>query len=63
MSLGGPRESKDLDCVVNCDKEWLVQRLSRVAGFRSMNNIRTDLAQFIFGEANLLVESFPSRES
>jgi len=59
--LGGPRQSKDVDCVVDCNKEWLVQRLSEMEGFRSMGNSRPDLAQFIFGESNVLIEFFPSR--
>ena len=58
--LGGPRESKDIDCVVNCDKEWLVRQLSRIEGFQSMGNTRPDLAQFIFGNSNVLLELFPS---
>lgn len=58
--LGGPRESKDIDCVVNCSKDWLVQKLSKVDGFRSSGNVRPDFASFLYGEHNILLEFFPS---
>ncbi|KAI6850013.1 hypothetical protein KC343_g2432 [Hortaea werneckii] len=61
--LGGPRESKDIDCTVNCTKDWLVEKLSQVEGFRSMGNTRPDLAQFIYGDSGVLIECFPSTAS
>lgn len=59
-AIGGPRESKDIDCAVGCSKEWLVSALSKVKGFKSMGNSRPDLAQFLYGDGNVLVEFFPS---
>jgi hypothetical protein len=61
--LGGPRESKDIDCVVNCEKEWLVEKLSQIRGFRSMGNTRADLASFLYGDENILIEFFPGKFS
>ena len=57
--LGGPRESKDIDCVVNCDKNWLVQQLSQVQNFRSMGNVREDVAIYV-AQHDVTVELFPS---
>ncbi|KAH9828467.1 hypothetical protein Tdes44962_MAKER02385 [Teratosphaeria destructans] len=59
-TLGGPRESKDIDCVVGCTKEWLVSMLSQVKDFHFMGNLRPDLAQFIYGDRNILIELFPT---
>ncbi|KAG8631689.1 hypothetical protein KVT40_000829 [Elsinoe batatas] len=60
--LGGPRASKDIDCVVNCNKEWLVERLSAVEDFSSMGNARPDLAVFMY-KREVLVELFPASMS
>ncbi len=59
-TLGGRRESKDIDCAVNCAKDWLVRELSKKEGFNFMGNVRPNLAQFIFGKHNVLLEFFPS---
>lgn len=59
-ALGGPRESKDIDCLVHCSKDWLVTNLHRKADFRSMANKRSDIATFLWGPRNILVECFPS---
>ncbi|KAF1818434.1 uncharacterized protein K489DRAFT_413725 [Dissoconium aciculare CBS 342.82] len=58
--LGGPRESKNIDCVVNCSKEWLVNNLGKIDGFRSTGNSRPDLASFLYGENHVLLECFPT---
>ncbi|KXS93549.1 hypothetical protein AC578_4972 [Pseudocercospora eumusae] len=58
--LGGPRESKDIDCAIGCTKEWLVENLGRVPGFRSTGNARADLASFLYGNDNILIEFFPT---
>ena len=58
--LGGPRESKDIDCLVHCRKDWLVTKLSQKADFKSMGNKRPDIATFLWGPCNILVECFPS---
>lgn len=60
-TLGGPRESKDIDCAVNCTKEWLVSNLSENDGFKSMGNKRQDIVTFLWGDRNVLVEFFPSK--
>jgi hypothetical protein len=58
--LGGPRASKDIDCAVNCQKEWLVRNLSAVEGFKFTGNARPDLVVFLYGDKNILIELFPS---
>ena len=60
-ALGGPRGSKDIDCVVHCSKEWLVERLKSVPSFQTMGNTRPDLAKFLFGKSHVLIEFFPSK--
>lgn len=60
-ALGGPRESKDIDCVVSCEKQWLVERLKSRSEFRYMANSRKDLAAFLYGDRGVLVEFFPSK--
>lgn len=60
---GGPRESKDIDCVVNCQKEWLVTFLSSKKDFLYTNNTRPDYAAFFWGNDKpgngVLIEFFP----
>lgn len=58
--LGGPRASKDIDCAVDCNKEWLVEKLSTIDGFTFTGNVRADLAVFLWGDKSILIELFPS---
>lgn len=60
-AMGGPRESKDIDCAVNCEKEWLVEQLQSRSDFKYMGNSRKDLAAFLYGTRGVLVEFFPSK--
>lgn len=59
-TLGGPRESKDIDCAVHCTKEWLVEKSKKIEGFKSMDNQRQDIVTFLWGDRNVLLEFFPS---
>jgi hypothetical protein len=59
-TLGGPRESKDIDCAVHCTKEWLVENLRNTEGFKPMDNQRADIVTFLWGDRNVLLEFFPS---
>jgi hypothetical protein len=59
-TLGGLRESKDIDYTVHCTKEWLVENLKKIKGFKSMDNQRQDIITFLWGDRNVLLEFFPS---
>ncbi|GAB7336731.1 hypothetical protein MBLNU13_g10831t2 [Cladosporium sp. NU13] len=59
-TLGGPRESKDIDCAVHCTKEWLVEKLRKIEGFKPMDNQRPDIVTFLWGDRNVLLEFFPT---
>ncbi|KAK6435230.1 hypothetical protein LTR95_008582 [Oleoguttula sp. CCFEE 5521] len=59
-TLGGPRESKDIDCAVHCSKNWLSSELSQRSNFRFLANKRQDIVTFLWGDRGVLVEFFPT---
>ncbi|KAK4987614.1 hypothetical protein LTR66_007550 [Elasticomyces elasticus] len=63
-ALGGPRISKDVDCLVNATKEQIVRELNGKCGFTWTGNTRKDYVAFLWSvkgtEAPVLVECFPT---
>ena len=64
-ALGGPRGSKDVDCLAGASKERLVQILDKHDGFAFSGNNRPDYIMFFWKPAansreSILVELFPA---
>ena len=60
-AMGAPRdECRGIDCVVDCDKEWLVSHLRGYSQFRYMANAGTDKARFLYGPEDLMLVFFLS---
>ena len=65
--LGGPRESKDVDCIAALSKEQVVSILSRQPQFRLIPQTRTDYVAFFWNDDtksvsdHVLVEVFTEK--
>lgn len=49
-SLGGPRESKDVDCLVSASKDQILRLLGSVQGFQFIPQSRQDYAAFFWSD-------------
>ncbi len=49
-SLGGPRESKDVDCVASASKQQIVALLDGKYGFKYIDQTRTDYVAFSWSD-------------
>ena len=49
-SLGGPRESKDVDCLASASKQQIVALLDGKNGFKYINQARTDYVAFFWSD-------------
>ena len=49
-SLGGPRESKDIDCLASASKEQIIALLDGNDGFKYIDQTRTDYVAFLWSE-------------
>lgn len=63
-TLGGVRESKDIDCIANVTKEQAIYLLDKKRGFRVIAQTRQDYVAFFWSVAgdernSVLVENFP----
>ncbi|KAI9676671.1 MAG: hypothetical protein M1829_002989 [Trizodia sp. TS-e1964] len=63
-ALGGPRVSKDLDCIASLGKEDAIRILDQSFGFRYVDQSREDYVAFLWSdlpgnENPVLVEIFP----
>ena len=45
-TLGGPRESKDVDCLASANKEQIITLLDGKEGFKYINQARVDYVAF-----------------
>ena len=62
-TLGGPRESKDVDCLASASKEQIIALLDGKSGFKYINQTRPDYVAFFWSEKKndpkaVLVEVF-----
>jgi hypothetical protein len=62
--VGGPRESKDVDCLAASSKQQLLLLLDGKHGFAAINQSRDDYVAFVWSDRpdrgnNVLVEIFP----
>lgn len=48
--LGGPRESKDIDCLASTSKQALIQLLEGKSGFQYVPQSRTDYVAFLWSD-------------
>ena len=49
-SLGGPRESKDIDCLASASKEQIIALLNGKHGFKYIDQARADYVAFLWSE-------------
>ena len=47
---GGPRESKDVDCLASASKDQIIALLDGKHGFKYIDQTRTDYAAFLWSE-------------
>ncbi|KAF2858508.1 hypothetical protein K470DRAFT_221066 [Piedraia hortae CBS 480.64] len=59
-ALEGPRESKDIDCAVACNKETLAARLTQADGFIMLSSSRSDVVGYIWGDRRITVKFYPA---
>lgn len=68
QALGGPRESKDIDCIASVDKQQVINILNGKEGFEYINQSRDDYVAFFWSDkpsrenavlVEIFVESFP----
>jgi hypothetical protein len=50
-ALGGPRESKDIDCLASISKRSLISFIDGKAGFQYISQTRPDYAAFFWSES------------
>lgn len=48
--LGGPRETKDIDCLASASKEQIVALLHGTDGFEYIDQNRTDYVAFLWSD-------------
>ena len=65
-TLGGPRESKDIDCLASVDKQQILNILDGKEGFIAVSQTRQDYVAFLWSdkpnrERAVLVEIFCER--
>ena len=65
-SLGGPRESKDIDCIASVTKDEIIRLLDGRHGFQFVNQPRPDYVAFVWSDTSdkrnaVLVEIFVER--
>jgi hypothetical protein len=49
-SLGGPRESKDIDCIASVSKHQIIQQLNGKQGFQFIDQARDDYVAFLWSD-------------
>lgn len=59
--LGGPRESKDVDCLASVTKKQIISLLDGKEGFQCIPQSREDYVAFFWSERPVLVEIFCER--
>jgi hypothetical protein len=65
-TYGGPRESKDIDCLAASDKQKLLELLDGKEGFSAVPQSRDDYVAFLWSDKpnrsrGILVEIFPEQ--
>lgn len=69
-ALGGPRDSKDIDCLASVSKAQIVQLLNGRDGFTMLDSARNDYVAFFWSEkakdphavlVEIFTESFPCK--
>lgn len=65
-ALGGPRESKDIDCIAKVSKEEAIRLLDKKNGFAVVPQTRQDYVAFLWSVPSdprnaVLVEIFPEQ--
>ena len=49
-TLGGPRESKDVDCLASVNKQQIITLMDGKAGFQAIPQSRQDCVAFLWSE-------------
>jgi len=49
-SLGGPRETKDIDCIASVSKQQVIQLLNGKQGFHFIDQARDDYVAFLWSD-------------
>lgn len=65
-TYGGPRQSKDIDCLAAGNKQQLLDLLDGEEGFAAVNQSRDDYVAFVWSDkpdcsGGILVEIFPEQ--
>ena len=69
-TLGGPRESKDVDCLASVNKQQIISLLDGEAGFQAIPQSRQDYVAFLWSDkpnrdravlVEIFCESFPGK--
>jgi len=50
-TLGGPRETKDIDCIASATKSQIISLLDGKRGFQFVNQTRPDYVAFLWSES------------
>lgn len=71
-TMGGPRESKDVDCIASISKSQIIQLVDGKEGFEYINQARPDYTAFLWSDradrqravlVEVFVEQFPGESN